>query len=240
VYFDFNTPVSIVTQALDFTVVRGCQPRLLEEINFTTSAGASSGHGLGHVWQYRKKLNVKLIFIQGTYPTYTVAGIQDAVNRMTSVYAQDTVKLDLQFSATSISAAEFRRLRTWQTRLALWQFVAENVQANIGSAQATDALNIYLTADNSVTAGTLGISSGIPGVPGMTGHQRAGMVVFIEPHRSSGTAGTALIAADLQFLGDTMAHEAGHFLGLFHLNERFGYDAAQSMFGSYAKHDRIG
>jgi len=236
VYFDFNTPVSIVTQALDFSVVRGCQPRLLEEINFTTSAGASSGHGLGHVWQYRKKLNVKLIFIQGTYPTYTVAGIQDAVNRMTSVYAQDTVKLDLLFSATSISAAEFQTITNLANETGtLAGSLRKMFQANTGSAQATDALNIYLTADNSVTAGTLGISSGIPGVPGMTGHQRAGMVVFIEPHRSSGTAGTALIAADLQFLGDTMAHEAGHFLGLFHLNERFGYDAAQSMFGSYAK-----
>jgi hypothetical protein len=227
IYADFTSPVSLAAAALSYDIVRGCHPRLQEERDFIPEAAASSTNGLGKVWNYRKKINVNLIFVQGIYPTYTVAGIQQAVDRMTNIYSQNSVKIDLQFTATSISAAEFQSVadisdQTGTLNDSLGRLYAQN----IGGAQNNQALNIYITGDETALGGILGISSGIPGVPGITNQIKAGMVIFLEPHRSSGGAATALSAADLQFMGDTMAHEAAHYLGLFHTNEASGYNAA--------------
>lgn len=233
---------SFATANASYRVVRSCSPSLLEERSFTSTTGTTSSSGLSKVWTYRKKMNVNLIFVQGTYPTYTVAGVQEAVDRMTSIYGQNSVKIDLQFSATSINASEFQDIVDLSDDTgSVTGSLTKLYVSNPGSAQAADSLNIYITASESEVGGVLGISSGIPGLPGVTGTKKAGMIVFLEAHRTSGSAGSALSVADLTFMGDTMAHEAGHFLGLFHTNERGGYDStvvssvANWPFGIYNK-----
>jgi hypothetical protein len=208
------------------TTATSCNPMLLEDQAFTSAEGSSSTNGLDKVWTYRKKLNVRLIFVDGTYATPTVAGVQAAVDRMTQVYAQNSVKIDLQFSATTVTAAEFQSVANLDDDTGLVTASLTKLYTSTGSSQDAKSLNIYLTADESQVGGVLGVSSGIPGLPGVTASKKSGMILFIEPHRSSGSVGDVLSNADLVFLGNTMAHEAGHFLGLFHINERGGYNSS--------------
>lgn len=232
--FEPNSTVSFASTTASLTTSLSCNPMLLEDQAFTSSEGTSSNNGLDKVWTYRKKLNVRLIFVNGTYATPTVAGVQAAVDRMTQVYAQNSVKIDLQFTATTITDAEFQTIADLDDDTGnVTASLTKLYTSPVGSAgQVATSLNIYLTADESQEGGVLGTSSGIPGLPGVAGSKKSGMIVFIEPHRStepgSGSAGDVLSNADLVFLGNTMAHEAGHFLGLFHVNERQGYEAGST------------
>lgn len=65
--------------------------------------------------------------------------------------------------------------------------------------------------------GTLGLAGAING-PGENGTELSGVII--------NTFGglTSLSAADLQMQGETMAHESGHYLGLYHTTEKNGFD----------------
>lgn len=65
---------------------------------------------------------------------------------------------------------------------------------------------------------TLGITAGIPGANGVYGTAATGMLVALDPHRGrTGQLDTGLLA-------ETIAHEGGHQLGLFHTTEPEGLD----------------
>lgn len=224
--FEPNSQVSFAATPATITTATSCNPMLNEDQMFTSFIGTTSTSGLNQVWTNRKKLNVRLIFVEGTYANPTIAGVQAAVDRMTQVYAQNSVKIDLQFTATTVTANEFQTIADLDSDTGNVTASLTKLYTTTGSSQLATSLNIYLTADESQVGGVLGVSSGIPGLPGVTGSKKSGMILFIEPHRSSGSAGAVLSNADLVFLGNTMAHEAGHFLGLFHVNERNGYNPA--------------
>lgn len=82
-----------------------------------------------------------------------------------------------------------------------------------------DALvvNVFLINDFNISEapGLLGVSAGIPGMAGLHGNSGAGLVFS-----------TASLGDDNQQLGQTMAHEIGHFLGLRHTTEHgfLGHD----------------
>lgn len=97
----------------------------------------------------------------------------------------------------------------------------------ITSAQvdgATQSLNFFLISYFSDSAGTLGVAAGIPGPVAMPGAWGSGVVVAVDEHLNG--AGTAL---DTSLLGETMAHEGGHQMGLFHTTESDG-----------SRYDRLG
>jgi len=66
--------------------------------------------------------------------------------------------------------------------------------------------------------GVLGVSAGIPGAAGVHGSQGTGLVFSANSLR--GADGARLV-------GQTLAHEVGHFLGLFHTTEQQGGGADQ-------------
>lgn len=89
-----------------------------------------------------------------------------------------------------------------------------------------DRFHFYMVRaiDDSAGQGlvTLGISGGIPGPVPVPGRRASGVAVTTEGYER-----------DPELLGHIMAHEAGHYLGLFHISERDGsshdplYDTAE-------------
>ena len=79
------------------------------------------------------------------------------------------------------------------------------------------AINVFLvraiveSIDGSLA---LGISGGIPGPPGVHGTGHSGVVIGVDPS----VVGTGSSAGSI--IGQVMAHEIGHYLGLFHTRER--------------------
>ena len=84
------------------------------------------------------------------------------------------------------------------------------------SAQAdNNYVNFFMIRSFSLV-GVLGIAAGIPGAQLIQGTAHSGVAVST----LGGLSG--LSADDINMQGDTMAHELGHFLGLFHTSERDG------------------
>lgn len=198
-----------------------------EEETFSPSILNSEFSGLSTNWRTKKKLKINLIFLLGAYPEASTSAIKPAIDRMREVFGQKTVQVDLDFLVTRNNSPEFSMISEIETENEFIYGSLPSLYVNSANNQNPDALNIFIASSYdplNFSAGLLGISSGIPGLPGYVGTKSSGMVVFIETHRSSGSAGSRLSDADLRFLGNTMAHEAGHFLGLFHLNESAGGD----------------
>jgi hypothetical protein len=74
-------------------------------------------------------------------------------------------------------------------------------------------VNVFLIEDFNISdvPGLLGLSTGIPGAAGLHGTSASGLVFS-----------TASLGKDNGTLGQTMAHEIGHFLGLRHTTEHGG------------------
>ncbi len=68
-----------------------------------------------------------------------------------------------------------------------------------------------------IEPGNLGIAAGIPGPNGIPGTGSSGLVVSVDSHLDDNFENL-----DLQIFGETIAHEIGHQLGLFHTTEARG------------------
>lgn len=78
------------------------------------------------------------------------------------------------------------------------------------------AVNLFIVDDYADEPGTLGEAGGIPGPLGLHGVDGAGTIVALDGHRMrDGTL-------DVSTMGETMAHEIGHQVGLFHTTESDG------------------
>lgn len=69
--------------------------------------------------------------------------------------------------------------------------------------------------------GTIGISMGLPGPAGLHGSFGSGVVFTSEYMNTTFREGTVNVDGD-DFTGIVLAHEVGHYLGLFHTSEQYG------------------
>jgi hypothetical protein len=91
-----------------------------------------------------------------------------------------------------------------------------NILRAITAGDSDQAMNVYFISDF-VEPGTLGFASGIPGVLGIEGTAGSGVIIAVDGHLNDD--GSSL---DTQMMGETIAHEAGHQIGLFHTTEEQG------------------
>ena len=93
---------------------------------------------------------------------------------------------------------------------------SNSLRATVVNAERTRAVNVFVVQDYASSDGTLGEAGGIPGPLGLQGVDGAGVIVALDAHK------TASGAVDTQLLGEVIAHEVGHQLGLFHTTESDG------------------
>ncbi len=80
------------------------------------------------------------------------------------------------------------------------------------------SINVFFIDDFTDASGVLGIAAGVPGPNGVQGTAGSGVVVATDSHRDvDGAVQTGLMS-------ETIAHELGHQLGLFHTTEDDGSD----------------
>lgn len=139
--------------------------------------------------------------------------IQSAVAKMQAIYASAGVDL---FPITYLDAAE-PALTDYSFPL-LDETPAEQVIADVLGTQPPGGAHMVLvdTLFSDGGDGLYGISGGLPGPVSVNGSDTLGVLVSLSTHTS------AEGALDGVELGATMAHELGHYFGLFHISEANG------------------
>ena len=144
---------------------------------------------------------------------------QDAVDTLRNVYAEQGIEVG-ETSYCNLESADAGRFASVDdiegpsSELSQMFKLSEDAAA-LGCDASDRALNFFMVQE--IVGGRagyiiLGIAGGIPGPPpGVNGNTHAGVAVTMLNFQSNPVQ-----------LGQTMAHEGGHFLGLFHTTEAEG------------------
>jgi len=93
---------------------------------------------------------------------------------------------------------------------------SNELRATVLPDASPQAINLFIIDDYSDEPGTLGEAGGIPGPLGILGVDGAGVIVALDGHRYLDGV------LDVRTMAETMAHEVGHQVGLFHTTESDG------------------
>lgn len=171
----------------------------------------------------RIDLNVYLVGLPGLGPAEAPrhAGLQAVLGRFEAIYGTAGVSLGtVRYRGLSPEAeARFAIIRSTADAAA----VLEHTEVPGPTADDALSLNVVFTQAFAFgNTGTLGISLGLPGPAGLHGTRASGVVFtgeFIGQRFRDG-AGQETDGND--YTGQILAHEVGHYLGLFHTTELNG------------------
>lgn len=137
-----------------------------------------------------------------TGSTFSVEKLQPALDKFKTIF--EDVGIGITLDTTEVlSEDQFVTIST--------NFY-DTTTAEMISKGASDVINLFFVEDlESSGRSVLGIAPGIPGSLGIAGKHN-GTLIGLEAH----AVGTEL---NISLLGETAAHEMGHFLGLFHTTE---------------------
>ncbi|MBF0133455.1 MAG: hypothetical protein HQL75_12810 [Magnetococcales bacterium] len=147
------------------------------------------------------KLIVAPYQVAGT--SFTAADVTAAMTHLVSIFAKNDIAVEVR-NLTTIEGAQFKVIDLDFTN---------TVVVDLVSRGAADAVNIFFVEDF-LDYGALGIAAAVPGSMGLSGGHN-GILIGMAPH----AVGSVL---DTDFMGETAAHEMGHFFGLFHTSEYDG------------------
>lgn len=142
-------------------------------------------------------------YLTGT--TYSPADLQPALDRFSDIFGNYNIDLVLQ-PVQRIGGAQYTEVS---------EDFNNSRTAELISRGEADKVNVFFVhALTPRGGGRVGIAAGIPGSLGVKG-QYNGVLVGLTEHVGGGGLVTNAV-------GETAAHEMGHFLGLFHTTEQTG------------------
>lgn len=158
-------------------------------------------------------LNFYLVGVPGITPTTAAnhTALQGALTTLRRIFARSAVDVR-EVRYLSLSADDTERFRIIRNFNEVFALAGRSAAPGPSRAERL-SVNVFLIQGFAVpqSPGLLGLSLGIPGVPGSHGNQGAGLVFTSE-----------YLSRDPSGIGQTLAHEIGHFLGLRHTSEHGG------------------
>lgn len=130
------------------------------------------------------------------------------------------VMVDLYANNDAASIGEINRVDLATDAGPFIEAEGEDVEALRSAMAGGDGnrMNLFFITDFTDEPGTLGIAAGIPGPNGIHGTVASGVVMALDAHLDDSGV------LDATLLGETMAHEMGHQMGLPHTSEADGSD----------------
>ena len=142
-------------------------------------------------------------YITGT--TWSANDIASAMSVMSTIYSNNGITLRVKDTIT-ISDSQYATVSK--------SFI-DSTTSGLVSQGSSDTVNLFFVEDQpSSETAILGVSAGIPGTMSIASSWN-GVINYLTAHATGSTINS-------QLLGETAAHEMGHWLGLFHTTESGG------------------
>jgi hypothetical protein len=138
-------------------------------------------------------------------------------DKVDDIFSQSGVSLGTirYFDVTGPAAIYYRIVRSFGE---VQRMVAQSKLPEPYGVEEAKSINVYFVQGFDFSGGAIGISCGLPGAIGLHGTAASGVAFTTEYMRTTVNTRAGSVSGNY-YTGLVMAHEIGHYVGLFHIGE---------------------